>query len=239
LDNRKISLCLTNYNRVELLIKSFSQVIDDDRISEIVISDDCSDIDLYNQLKGIVSALNPLHNNKIKLYRNEINLDCYKNKKQAISLATNDWVIIFDSDNTLDQSYLDRLYEIEEWQKDTSYMPSFAKPLFSYQQYEGVILSKENVAQYIDMPFLSTCLNCMNYFVNRDEYLRVWQDDIDPHTADSLLQNYNWFAGGNKMLIVPNLHYNHLVHDGSHYKNQVHLTGNLYAEIEEKIKQLK
>lgn len=238
MDNRKISLCLTNYNRVDLLIESFKQVIDDERISEIVISDDCSDLEIFNQIKGIVGVLNSLHNNKIKLYRNASNRDCYENKMIAISLASNDWCIIFDSDNTMDKSYLDRLYEIKEWDDKTAYMPSFAKPLFSYVAYEGVTLSKENIAHYIDKPMVSTCCNCMNYFINKNEYLKVWQKDITPYTADSLLQNYNWFKAGNKMLIVANLHYSHLVHDGSHYKNNVHLTGNLYQEITEKIKQL-
>lgn len=239
MDNRKISLCLTNYNRLDLLIESFKQVIDDERISEIVISDDCSDLEIFNQIKGIVSVLNSLHGNKIKLFRNASNRDCYENKMVAISLASSEWCIIFDSDNTIDKSYLDRLYEIEKWDDKTAYMPSFAKPLFSYVQYEGLIFSKENIAEYIDKPMVSTCCNCMNYFVNKNKYLKVWQKDITPHTADSLLQNYNWFKEGNKMLIVPNLHYSHLVHDGSHYKNNVHLTGSLYQDITEKIKQLK
>jgi glycosyltransferase involved in cell wall biosynthesis len=238
MDNRKISLCLTNYNRVELVFESFRQVIDDERISEIVISDDCSDLEIYQQIKGIVSALNALHGDKIKLFRTINNRDCYENKMVAISHATNDWCIIFDSDNVMDKSYLDRLYEIQEWDNNTAYMPSFAKPLFSYVAYEGVTLSKENIAEYIDKPMVSTCCNCMNYFINRNEYLKVWQNDITPHTADSLLQNYNWFKAGNKMLIVANLHYEHLVHDGSHYKNNVHKTGNLYQEITDKIKQL-
>jgi hypothetical protein len=69
--------------------------------------------------------------------------------------------------------------------------------------------------------------------------MKVWQPDIDPHTADSLLQNYNWFNAGNKMLVVPGLTYFHRVHDGSHYKQNVHKTGNLYEELIEKIKELK
>lgn len=239
MEDRKISLCLTNYNRVDLLFESFAQVIDDERISEIVISDDCSDLTIYQQVKGTVSALNALYGDKIRLFRNINNRDCYENKMIAISLASNEFCIIFDSDNTLDKSYLDRIYEIPQWDNHTAYMPCFAQPLFNYQAYEGITLTKENIAEYIDKPMVSTCCNCMNYFVNREQYLKSWQKDITPHTADSLLQNYNWLKDGNKIFIVPNLFYTHLVHDGSHYKNNVHLTGNLYQEIEEKIKQLK
>jgi glycosyltransferase involved in cell wall biosynthesis len=46
---RKISLCLTNYNRKELLMESFAHVLNDERISEIIISDDHSDEDIYIQ----------------------------------------------------------------------------------------------------------------------------------------------------------------------------------------------
>ena len=37
-----LSLCLTNYNRYEWTIRAIEQIIDDKRVSEIFISDDCS-----------------------------------------------------------------------------------------------------------------------------------------------------------------------------------------------------
>jgi hypothetical protein len=144
-----------------------------------------------------------------------------------------------DSDNIIDTEYLDRIYSFPEWDAKTAYMPSFAKPLFSYVAYEGVTFTRGNIADYISRPMVSTCLNCMNYFVNRHEYARVWQGDIVPHTADSILQNYNWLNGGNGIHIVPSLSYYHRVHDGSHYKQNVHKTGMLYADVEQKIKKLR
>jgi glycosyltransferase involved in cell wall biosynthesis len=234
MDNRKISLCIPTWERTNMLFESFARVIDDDRISEIIIVDDCSSEEVFQSIKDASIYLK-----KIKLFRNAINLDCYRNKREAISKATNEWVIILDSDNIIDTNYLDRIYDEKEWAKNIAYMPSFAMPLFNYTAYEWQAFTKSNIAQYIDKPMVSTCLNCFNYFVNRDEYLRIWQPNIDPHTADSLLHNYNWLNAGNVIYIVPNLHYKHRVHDGSHYKNNVHLTGNLYHEIENKLRQLK
>lgn len=234
MDNRKISLCIPTWEREEMLYESFMGVYEDPRISEIVIVDDCSNPDLFERVQNFCN-FHP----KIKLFRNAINLDCYRNKREAISKAANQWLIILDSDNIIDTSYLDRIFEIKEWTKDVAYMPSFAMPLFNYEAYEYVLFSKYNIAEYIDKPMVSTCLNCFNYFVNRDEYLKVWQSDIDPHTADSLLHNYNWLCANNLIYIVPKLYYQHRVHDGSHYKNNVHLTGNLYHEIENKLRQLK
>jgi glycosyltransferase involved in cell wall biosynthesis len=175
---------------------------------------------------------------KVKLIRNACNLDCYWNKQIAISFARNQWVIIFDSDNVMDVDYLDRIYEYE-WRRDMILQPSFAKPEFNFSAFEGKIFSKENIAGYIDKHMITTMCNAMNYFVNRDEYLRVWKDDINPHTADSIYQAYNWFAAGNKMLVVPNLSYFHRVHNGSHYQTNRHKTGNRYYEVEQKLRQLK
>jgi hypothetical protein len=118
-------------------------------------------------------------------------------------------------------------------------MPSFAAPLFDYKNFSGFTFDKTNVASFMEEKMFDTMLNCMNYFVNRHEYIKVWQSDINPHTADSILQNYNWFAAGKEMFVVPGLEYYHRVHDGSHYRNNVHKTGNLYNEIIEKLKQLR
>lgn len=234
MDYRKISVCIPTWEREEMLFESFMGVYDDSRISEIIIVDDCSDINLFERVQNFCK-FHP----KIKLFRNETNINCYANKRTVIGKATNDWAILLDSDNKIDTNYLDVIYGLEVWCKGVAYMPSWAKPLFNYKEYEGVFLNKINIAKYIDKPMVSTCLNCMNYFVDTDTYCDVWQSNINPHTADSLLQNYNWFNHGHAMYIVPNLHYEHRVHDGSHYKNNIHLTGSLYNEIENKIRQLK
>lgn len=78
----------------------------------------------------------------------------------------------------------------------------------------------------------------MNYFVHRDEYCRVWDGSIEPWTADTIFQNYNWLKAGNKIHVVKGMQYEHLVHPGSHYQNYVHNTGNLYKEIEQKMMRL-
>lgn len=231
--DRKISIAIPTYNRSEMTIESFYDVYNDERISELIIVDDASDLDIYEDLKSMCDALP-----KVKLYRNLTNQDCYRNKMTAISYATNEWCILLDSDNKIDKSYLDRLFEIEGWDANTSYMPSFAAPTFNYQQYSGLTISRENVASYMGRPLFDTMLNCMNLFVNRGEYLRLWESVENPHTADSILFNYNWFKGGNRMYVVPSLTYQHLIHDGSHYKLNCHKTNGLYEQIENNLKQM-
>jgi glycosyltransferase involved in cell wall biosynthesis len=237
-----ISLCITTYNRYELLFESFAQVLDDDRISEIVIVDDCSDGDIWNKICVRVGELNWKHP-KIKLYRNEKNLGCYHNKREAVSKASNEWVIIFDSDNIIDKTYIDKIFECNKapyaWSSDTIYQPAFARPHFDFRKFQLETYERSNVHLYAGDPTFTTALNAMNYFVNRDEFLKVFEDRPEPWTADSLLQNYNWLKAGNSIYFCPGLEYEHLVHDGSHYKEHHRKTGNLYNELVNKLKEMR
>lgn len=232
-----ISLCLTNYNRTDLLYDSFHQVIGDDRINEIVISDDCSQVELYNTVMWQFKSID-----KVKVYRNEKNLDCYLNKRRAVELASNKWVILFDSDNLLTKEYIDRVENlmVAGLNEKTVYQPEFAKPHFNFSHLAGKSLTKNNISEWIDSGNTATMLNAMNYFVNRDEYLRIFDYSIDPVTSDSIYQNYNWLKSGNSIYIVPGLEYEHRVHNGSHYQQNLRRTpAHLHSEIIDKIRQLR
>lgn len=231
---RKISIAIPNYNRYELLLQSFHCVLGDERVSEIIIQDDHSNYNIYEKVFDAVRD-----EPKIKLYRNISNQDCYVNKRIVLSHATNDWVILFDSDNIIDSDYIDRLYEFNEWHEDIIYQPCYAKPTFNFKAFAGLTIDRENVHSFVGRKMFDTMLNAMNYFVNRDEYLKVWDGSANPHTADSIYQAYNWFKAGNKMLVVDGMEYIHRIHDGSHYKNNNHKTGNFYDEVVNNLKNLK
>jgi glycosyltransferase involved in cell wall biosynthesis len=240
-DNRKISLCLTNYNRFEMLFESFSRVSMDGRVSEILIVDDHSEEFIQNKIWKVIDSGKVFHGDKIKLFRNEKNLGCYRNKREAISKASNEFVIIFDSDNILTPSYIDRIFE-QEWSKDTVFAPDFAMPHFDYRSFAGTTLSKENVSKFVDKKHFSALINTMNYFVNRDEYLRVWEDRSEPWTADTALQNYNWLKAGNKIKVLEGLQYEHRIEHTehkSHYQEHNRKTGNQFNEVMDKMRALK
>lgn len=232
-----ISVCITTYNRTDLLYESFRQVLNDDRVSEIVIVDDHSIEDIWQTIFWQFNGVE-----KVKLYRNEKNLDCYRNKREAISKATNEWVIIFDSDNILTKSFIDRIENlfVAGLNPKTVYQPSFAKPNFNFTRYEGLLVDKFNVPKYMVDSTFQTMLNAMNYLVHRDEYLKVWDGSIDPVTSDSIFQNYNWLKAGNKIYVVSELNYEHRVHNGSHYQNNVRRTPKgFHEEIVSKLNELK
>lgn len=228
-----ISLCLTTYERTDLLFESFKQVIDDDRISEIVIVDDCSSLQVYGKIQEHVKDIP-----KVKLYRNEVNLDCYRNKKRSVELATNEWVIVFDSDNIMTKQYVDTICNGLAWRRSWILQPSFARPNFDFTEFSTEFITRTNVKQRITNTTFQTMLNAMNYFVNREQYLKVWDGSIDPVTSDSLYQNYRWLDAGNSIYVVPGLEYEHRVHDGSHYKNNVRRTPRgFHDSIIEKMRQ--
>lgn len=233
-DDRKISICIPTWNRSEMTIESFYNVYRDERISEVVIVDDASDLAIYEDLKSMCDALP-----KVKLYRNLTNQDCYRNKMTAISFATNDWCILLDSDNHVDKSYLDALFLFHDWEIGRIFTPDFARPSFDFREFSGIVVGKENVSSLIDSPMFETMLNAANFFINKNEYLKVWDGNVDPVTSDSIYFTYKWLESGRDIAVVPGLQYEHRVHEGSHYKNNVARTPQGFHEsILQKLRQL-
>ena len=230
----QISFAITSWQRTAMVLQCFEQILLDPRIGEIIISDDFSDLEVYQWLCKATSGMD-----KVKLSRNSANLDCYQNKRAAILKSSFDWCILADSDNIFGKDYIDKIFELQTWEQDTIYAPFHAKPQFDYSNYAGMTLTKENVAAIIDKPLLSTALNTANYFVNRKFFLNVWDGGMNPVTADTLFHNYNHLAAGGKIKIVGGLSYYHLVHAGSHYKNNVHRTNGFDLYVEQQIRELK
>lgn len=224
MDNRKISICIPVWNRYDMPIKAVEQVLYDDRVSEVVFIDDASTngdgIRLQEYYKNI---------EKVRFFTNAQNLDCYRNKHESVARATGEWCILFDSDNILTTNYIDTLFAIPDWDIHTVYQPSFARPHFDFRAYSGVSCTKSNIHDYLHTNVM-TAMNAMNFFVNRNEYLRVWDGSVDPVTSDSIYFNYCWLLAGNTFYITSGLEYDHLVHQG-HYQDNHHRTGDFHNKL--------
>src|SRR5581483_4666689 len=153
----QISLALTHYNRFPLLQQSIAPLQADPRIAEIVISDDCSTDGSWERI-GEEFGGHP----KVRTYRNEKNLDCYRNKRESIARSTYPWVFLLDSDNVAQPAYLDRLFT-QELQDNTFYCPDFAEPEFDYTWLAGRTVTKRNVASLVRDGNLLCALNTANY----------------------------------------------------------------------------
>jgi len=215
-----------------MTVEAVSSVIADDRVSEIVILDDCS---TDGSLQKLVEHY--VDNIKVKVYKNKENIDCYRNKHKAISFASNNWCILLDSDNIIDKTYLDTLYQFE-WVFGTAYLPVYAKPHFDYRKFEGRAFNKTNVREVIQDTTFQTALNTANFFVDKQSYCKAFDETVDPHTSDSIYMNYRLLKQGCTLVLVPGLHYQHRVHNGSHYVANNHKTKNFHQEVLNKLNQL-
>lgn len=220
----KISLAITTFNRVELTLKSFEKVYNDKRIGEILILDDCSDMIQFEQLKDAVAG-----KRKIKLIRQAENRGMSKNKADAIAFCKYKWVCILDSDNRIDENYLDALEKID-LANDTIYAPDFAKPNFNYTKFAGTLWTKETAKHYIKQPLGGALCNTCNYIVNSIAYGKVYKENKEIAETDTIYFLYLWLTAGNKLYVVPNMRYDHLVHSESGFAKN--MTANMKSAIE-------
>lgn len=209
----KLTLAITVYNRYEMLLESFAQVIDDPRIDEVLIMDDCSKDEYWNKIKEL-----PKFNDKIKVVRQLENRGMSVNKRDAIFNAKNEWVILFDSDNVIGKDYLDALEKVfHTVAPGMIFCPSFAKPSFDYRAYSGNFINYSNVGSKLKTgePMISCFFNTCNYCVNREWYLNIWEENAEIKASDTIYFNYLWLKAGRMFMIVPDMHYTHRVHKES------------------------
>jgi glycosyltransferase involved in cell wall biosynthesis len=235
---KQISIAIPTFNRHEMTLEAFAKVLDDERIAEVVINDDASQISSYNALKASISLMP-----KVKLFRNATNQGGYKNKMKSISLCSSQYCVILDSDNIIGKDYLDAIYN-EEWNEKLILAPSFAKPELDYREFSNLIVTKENVNQHFDKPKFSFMLNTFNLFINRNEcnavHSKTFDATIDPVASDAIYFNYCWLLEGNKIKVVDKMEYEHRIHSGSYWMNNPDKSIQFYETLLlPKIKQLK
>lgn len=233
--DRKITLAIPYYNNSQFIKEAFEQVLNDERINEIIICDDKSP-DVVEMEKIIHS----MQCSKIKIYKNENNLGCYHNKINTVSKCTNEWCILLDSDNIISTHFIDTLYEIPLWNKTIIYAPSIAETFpgepscyLNYQRFVNQTITNE---MYISEALTSANFQCLinncNYFLPVKEYVECAQlEEYERHIIDSLDSNViftDWMCKKNTIFVVDNLIYKHRIHSQSNYELSI---GKQYIEI--------
>ena len=238
-----ISLAIANYNRAEMTIESFAQVLDNGLVDDIVIMDDYSEPDIYVKLWN---AVNNLNTNNVYLIRNAENYGAFLNKYRAVKQCKNDWVIVLDCDNIIDGSYI-KIASTLDKKEDVLYCPEVLyslgkeKEQWNYSEFNKGPLDKWNIKEHIESALFGTCMNTGNFLVNRKEYIDVVElSKIDKRLCllDSFYFNYLWVAKMNKMQVVPGLGYEHRIHDGSYYRKNKKLFATIHSELVKAVKEL-
>lgn len=231
---KQISLCITTYNRFEFTIESFAQVINDGRISEILLSDDKSTDGSYEKLREFF-----MYHPKVKVFQNETNLGVYGNKKKAVELSSNNFLILFDSDNIISESYIDTIFNLPEWEENVAYCPDYALDALDYQHFSGVKITAQNAGNYIGQRNGGSLFNTLNYFCNRNFFLKVFDPTLNPVAADSICINHGYLINGGAMFIVEGLEYWHRIHPMSYYVQNTHRSDIFHKQITDKIRLMK
>ena len=206
---------------------------DHDAIDEIVVVDDGSEdfLGLYDLLRN---------EPKVQLFRNPTNRGVFGNKLEAIARATGEWVITCDSDNQMDQAYLDLVVGADrEGDPCTWYCPSFAKTHFDYRGLIGQY-KLADIAQMLNQPMAGCCLNTGNQTVHRESFMKVfgkyrgiradlmmpnWLNLIEGvrveyywrwvfDANDSFIFNMEWLTAGNTINVMAGLEYDHAYFSG-------------------------
>lgn len=241
----KLSVAITTYNRFDLTIKSFEQVLDHPNIDEVVIFDDGSDKYYYELLENEFDSNNK--NKKVKLFKSAINLGMSRAKRTSVLLCENDWVILFDSDNVLTHEYIDAFlnqegvnkYLLYGFNDRTIYMPDFAKPNFDYTNFSGRVLGCENIKSFLlSQPNYGALMNTCNYIVPRERYLKVWEQNLQMKGTDTYWFNYLWLREKNIFNVVKGMQYDHLVHEGSEWMQYAQYNMQKAREIDQLIREL-
>jgi glycosyltransferase involved in cell wall biosynthesis len=244
-----ISLCIPTYNRVKLVLESFSKVIENDIITEIIIVDDNSENSIFEKLE---KEINELKNNKIKLFRNTENKKAFLNKLECVRISENDWIILLDSDNILTQDYIDSIPK--ELDKKTFYLPSHAvcdSPFLNYDKFSNKSINKleyktlSQTGDSNDQLKFATMLNTGNYLVNKYTYIESIakeEDILEPYALDPFYQIFLGFKNIDnfKLKVVDNMNYYHRLHtnsdeSGSYYSQNSKKSDNLLIYLKSKI----
>jgi hypothetical protein len=224
------SLCIPTMDRFDnFLSKYLVKYLENEYINEIIITDENG-----NDIEKIQRAFPD--NNKLILIKNEIRLGPFLNKISACSAAKNEWIVLMDSDNFADKDYFliakKCIEEVIGEQKNIILAPSKALPNFDYSHLSGIIYKKGsfNKNNYFEATHKkhhnspsTTLMNTGNYVINRNLIynlnLSLEKDNIQKSSAcDVIYFNTLLFEQLDlNMYVVPNLEYQHVVHNGSIY----------------------
>lgn len=226
---KNITLAIPFYNTSQYFLDCIKYAVDNEFVSEIVVNDDRSTSEEWENLNRIVESLNV---SKIKIFRNDENIKSFRNKYVTVTKSTNEWVYLLDSDNHPFKNTYSILEQVDQTLDYICYSPRklFCKYDYQYQnqtvsdysfEYNliGIEESKDAISKKTE--WFDWFLNTGNYFFNRNFYLNSLEEaflnDSTPRLeADTAASFYFLLKNSGKFKVLENLFHNHrLRHDST------------------------
>jgi hypothetical protein len=217
-----LSLCIPTIDRWSFLSVNLPKYLANPYIDEIVVSDENG-----NDARMIKETFS---DPKLRVYVNETRLGPFFNKCMAISLASNSYVCLMDSDNYAPVSYFEHFYNFLDGKapdENTIYAPSFTTaqsnhPGFNFRMFNNILIDKTNYKS--EYARYETLFNTGNYISSKSLHQKYTLTDEEIKAAkeswavDVLYSNYLLITKSDaKIVTVPEMAYDHIVHDGSMY----------------------
>lgn len=116
MDKRTLSVCIPTKNSFEVTLKSFADILHDERIFEFVIVDDFSQEIFMWKWSDWLQFDAP--ENKVKLCQNEMSLGTSLNKQRAVIFADTEYIVLLDPNKVITTYDLDYIY-LNDWDEET------------------------------------------------------------------------------------------------------------------------
>lgn len=193
--------------REEWTLKTIQNTHNIHYVKEIVISMEPSErnyADFFARLK-----LYP----KVKIFKNEKNLFVFRNKINAVSKCTNEWVALIDSDNITTSQYYTIFNRVPNKENRIIYSPAEGLPQLDYRCFIGHDIGIMDAGKLLGDGRFDMLFNTMNYVFHRETWLAAQdKSDYEPRTADSSWINYNCLKSGMVIRVVKDMFYYHTMH---------------------------
>ncbi|MBX9577072.1 MAG: glycosyltransferase family 2 protein [Chthoniobacterales bacterium] len=215
--SRKVSVAIPHWNRGALIHRPLWNIVNDERIEEIVIVDDGSSEEEFSLLVKNVARYD--RRKVVTIHRREENKGVQFTKVECVEKICGAWMILLDSDNTLFPSYLDAVVALQHLDEKSLYCPDWAFPYFWFRQVAGQKIDFQKACYLIQQGTLQkiSLLNDGNYFFHKATYLAqlLPLKQIQHDVADVMLANYRWLSQGGSLTVMQQARYLHRIDDSS------------------------
>jgi len=226
----KFTVGIPTYNRYDHFLRDLVDLLSEyPEVERIIIVDDAS-----SDYQKIVDR----SWDKVSVYRNENNLGCYLNKLKVLSyLEEDEWCILFDSDNSFGRPYIDPILNEDVTvglNKNTAYLPTIAGS-FNYDFMSGITVTPTEWNEKF-RPCHAEWNTC-NFLLHSSlakkilETKTTYYDDILPYNKDACFINFLIARSKGDIKFVPDMKYEHRIHDQGHNYFAEEDQGNSFFEI--------